>query len=371
METVTRVLLAGLLLMWFTTQAGEVSPEQAAKLQARIMNANLPLQNRVRALKKLHADQIVNGKINRSFCVWDPLGRNGPIYATVNDQKLRSLHYGLALDIRAYPDEEQLIADLKSGVCDAALIRGNRTYEFNRYVATLEAPGAVPDVQHFRILSQVIASPKMAGKMEQGDYVVAGVAYLGDSYFVRHPRSLQSLAALGQQKLGVIRDERSLVEVANRLSANAVKLGAVAAAGEFVAGGLDVILAPAVIYQALIAGQLNGPVRILDMPQSLSTIQLIGRQEKFPTGLAQILREDFLFKFDTYVGRVEAEMNTVPADYWQVVPESEQQRHRSQLQSLRLSLRKQGLYDGDMLALMRKVRCKLAPQAAECTAVVE
>lgn len=369
--TVLSLLMVSLSADARDPAAKDLTQKQIDKLQSTVMNMNLPLQKRIRALKKLHWDQLDGGKINRSFCVWDPLGRNGPIYATVDDQKLRSLHYGLALDIRAYQDEDKLVADLKSGTCDAALIRGNRAYQFNRFVATLDAPGALPTVEHFRIVSQVIASPKSAARMEQGDYVVAGVAYLGDSYFIRHSRASSGFAELAKQKLGVIADEPSLVEMANQLTPTAQALSATASAEKFVNNELDALLAPAVIYHALISGQLNGPVRIMNMPQSLSTMQLIGRRDKFPTGLAQMLREDFLFKFDNYVKRVEAEVRNVPSEYWQAIPESEQKRRAKQLQALRLKLRDNGMYDAGMLRMMRKIRCKLEPQGNECLNPVE
>lgn len=360
-----------LLMTSSQTLAQELTQKKLEKLQSTVMNSNLPLQKRIRALTKIHADQLENGKIRRSFCVWDPLGQNGPIYATVDDQKLRSLHYGLALDVRAYQDESRLLSDLKSGECQAALMRGNRTHEFNRFVATLDAPGAVPDVEHFRTLSQAMASPKMAQRMEQGDYVVAGIAYLGDSYFVRQSRSRAGFSELQQQRLATVDHEPALKAIVKAINPNSLVLSANEMAQRFVKGELDAILVPAVIYHAFIAGQLNTQVQIMNMPQSLSTIQLIARRDAFPTSLAQILREDFLFKFDFYVKRVKDEERNVLADYWQQIPNTEQKRRAKQLQQLRLTLRDEGLYDPTMLRIMRKVRCKLDPTNSECIDVVE
>jgi len=364
--------LLGLTLAVNTSFAApELSAKKREKLNSTVMNMNLPLQKRVRALKKLHADQLENGKIRRSFCVWDPLGRNGPIYATVDDQKLRSLHYGLDLDVRAYTDEEELISKLKSGHCDAALMRGNRVYEFNKFTATLEAAGAVPTTQHLQVLSQVVASPKMARRMEEGDYVVAGVAYLGDSYVIRNGSSKGSFSGLERQKLGVLNDDITLISMAKQLNSKAIAQKPVRAAESFVNRQFDALLAPAVIYHALISGQMSGPVRILNMPQSLSTMQLVGRKEMFPTGLAQLLREDFLFKFDSYVNRVMAEVRNVPKEYWQDVSPKDQQKRNKQLQKLRLKLRDEGTYDAKMLKLMRKVRCRIDSSALECSQKLE
>ncbi len=93
---------------------------------------------------------------------------------------------------------------------------------------------------------------------------------------------------------------------------------------------------------------------------SQSTIQLIGRAERFPIGLAQMLREDFLFKFDSYVKRVETERANIQPQLWFPVAAAQQQALDSQL-------REQGVYDARMLQLMKRVRCRINPAASECS----
>jgi hypothetical protein len=41
------------------------------------------------------------------------------------------------------------------------------------------------------------------------------------------------------------------------------------------------------------------------------------------------------------------------------------------MQEARLTLREKGYYDGDMLTLQRKIRCKLNPSKGECADPVE
>ena len=78
--------LATVLLGMHTVSAAERDAKQQDKLQATVMSQNLPLEKRNRALKKLYAAQLEKGKINRSFCVWDMLGKAGPVFAAVDDQ---------------------------------------------------------------------------------------------------------------------------------------------------------------------------------------------------------------------------------------------------------------------------------------------
>jgi hypothetical protein len=127
------------------------------------------------------------------------------------------------------------------------------------------------------------------------------------------------------------------------------------------------MLAPVAVYPVM-SGQLRQPVHIFDMPVAQSTLQMIGHSERFPSGLAQMLREDFLFKFDSYMRRVDQERRAIPAVSWKPVSESVQAKLQRDWHQLRQQLLQQGLYDQDMLALQRKVRCRINPQSWECEA---
>lgn len=358
--------LATVLLGAHTASAAEYDSKQLDKLEATVMSQNLPLEKRIRALKKLYADQLENGKINRSFCVWDMLGKAGPVFAAVDDQKFRSLHYGLDLTIIAYRDEDSLINDLTSGQCDAALISGSRALSFNRFAGTVEALGGIPDVQHLQMLMQVIASPKMADRLQSGDYVVLGVASLGENYAYSGNPALKTFDQLAGKDLVVPDNDVSLQALAQQLKAQTRSGSLLASVDQFVSGEAEAMLAPLVAYHVAGAGKAKQGMSIMNMPLSQSTIQLIGRSERFPIGLAQILREDFLFKFDNYVKRVEKERANIDSSFWREIPPAEQAREQARLRDLRIALRDKGVYDPLMLKLQRKIRCKVDPARNEC-----
>ncbi|WP_430462833.1 putative solute-binding protein [Thalassolituus sp. LLYu03] len=359
------------VLMPLTVWSQTDDDRRNERLMATIMSQNLPLEKRITALKKLYSDQVVDGKIHRSFCVWDMLGKSGPIFATVDDQKLRSLHYGLELDVVAYQKEEELVDDLRSGKCDAALMSGSRALDFNRFAGTLEALGAVPDVTHLQMLMQVVANPKMADKLEGNGYVVLGVASLGENYAYTNNPQLRQLTGFSGINTAVPSSDPSLKALADNLRAVRQDGEQLAVVQSFASGGADTMLAPIVAFYAAGAGQAGADAGILNYPLSQSTIQLIGRQDRFPTGLAQILREDFLFKFDFYVKRVEKERANLKPGLWRDIERAEQTRIEQRMQGLRVALRDKGVYDANMLKLERKVRCKVAPERSECTNPVE
>lgn len=103
-----------------------------------------------------------------------------------------------------------------------------------------------------------------------------------------------------------------------------------------------------------------------DMKSGACDAGLIGRAERFPVGVAQILREDFLLKFDNYINRVEVERVNIPQEKWFEVSSEKQQEMANELKELRISLRDQAVYDPDMITLAKRVRCRVASGASEC-----
>ena len=111
-----RILLCFLLLGQFFLVNGAYAVKTDAELRARSIDSSRTLESRVRALKKLYKHLLVNGEIpERRTCVWDVLGRQGPIYAASVDMKVRFKFYGINIDVEAYTDEEEAIKGLESG----------------------------------------------------------------------------------------------------------------------------------------------------------------------------------------------------------------------------------------------------------------
>lgn len=354
--------------LFFATQAhtNEVDLGQQKRLQSTIMNQNIPLEKRMAALKVLYRDIMRDGKIQRKFCVWDILGKNGPVYATVADQQFRSLHYGLELTLEAYQDEAVLMDDLKSGLCDAGLISGARALELNRFTGSIEALGAVPSLVHLQTIFTVLSNPKMAKRMTEGNYVVLGVASLGENYLYSQSQNLIALPQFKSKKIAVPSYDLSLQALVEQMKANLAPNTLLGAVDQYASGQTDAMLAPIIGYHIGGSGKVKAGYGIVNAPLSQSTIQLIGRAERFPLGVAQLLREDFLLKTDNYVQRVEKERANIPSERWFYVSDEKKGELDAQLRELRLSLRDQGVYDAEMLKLAKKVRCRVTPEQSEC-----
>src|SRR5699024_5516127 len=115
-------------------------------------------------------------RLNPTVCIWDIVGRSGPIFTAAQDQTTHYLKHGIKVKLVPYTDERVMVETLKAGLCDAALMTGMRARLFNQYTGTIDSIGGLPSEEHLRLLLKVLADPRSAPHMTQGEYVVLGIA---------------------------------------------------------------------------------------------------------------------------------------------------------------------------------------------------
>ena len=352
--------------------AQSLEERRMQKLEDTVMNSNLPLEKRIRALRRILSDEMIGGRITRTFCLWDPLGKSGPVASTADDQKLRSLHYGMELEFTIYQDEQELLKDFKAGdTCDAALVRGHQAIQFNRFAGTIEAVGAVKDRKQLQVLVQLMANPKLAPKLTDGEYTVLGVVSVGENYVFTSDRTLRDVTDLRGQRVGVEAQYPEYVDLIRRLGGTPVPGTMLENVQKFSKGDISNMISPVAGYLVMRDGGNENSTGIIKSPLATSTVHLIGYAERFPKGLAQILREDFLFKFDSYTNRLDREMSIIPESMWLTPDPLKVQQVETAMQQVRLEQRSEGVYDPFMLTLQRKIRCKFDPTRDECRNPVE
>lgn len=199
------------------------------------------------------------------------------------------------------------------------------------------------------------------------EYTVLGVATMGSSYRFTSDRTKRTLKDFEDQLIAVESLDPSRGDFVSAIGAKPSLGDMMSNVQEYADGKVKGMVSPIIAYLVMGTGQISRDVGIFDTPLSQSTIQLIGRTEKFPPGLAQILREDFLFKFDNYARRVDNEMALVPGEFWMKDKEEDVKKMEQLALGVRLKLRDQGYYDPAMLRLQRKIRCKFEPARDECT----
>ncbi|WP_430461869.1 putative solute-binding protein [Thalassolituus sp. LLYu03] len=374
----TRPLLRPLLALFVLTSSLPSAAATTAQalpevLHQQAMDSSLTQEQRINAIKSLYSSMLVDGEIPpRKICVWDVLGRSGPIYATALDQQARLMDLGVRVEIDAYTNEGVLADDLKAGQCDAALFTGIRARLFNRFTGTIDAIGAIPSSEHMKLLMQVLVNPKNADKMEEGPYVVMGFASMGAAYIFVNDRQISSLTKAAGKRVAVMDYDPIQAEMILQIGANPVPTSVVSAGSKFNNHAVDVLPAPLVAYNMMeLYRGMGKDGGIVDYPFSQLTLQLVGRRDKFPTEIAQLVREDFYRRFADIEKLVDQQTGSIPGDVWIGISDEEKASYQQMMQEARITLRDRGYYDSGMLTLQRKVRCRFNPANSECAQPVE
>ncbi|WP_231882831.1 putative solute-binding protein, partial [Oleiphilus sp. HI0132] len=134
-------------------------------------------------------------------------------------------------------------------------------------------------------------------------------------------------------------------------------------------GTVDLTAAPAIVYEPFEMHKgLEPDGGIYKDPFLYITMQVIARWEKFPEGFIQKARLKAVEEYSKFVKFLTDPEATIPEHYWIDIPEHLYDYWVEDFRESRLELGRRGIYDQKTLKLMRKVRCKLDPQAAECSA---
>jgi len=348
-----------------------ITPALAEQLRATAYDQSLSIPERVAAIRKL-AGYPDGEMVKRKVCIWDIAGRSGPIFSAAQDQRSQIMEYGVDVELIPYTSESIMAEDLKSQRCDAALMTGLRARLFHRYSGTIDSVGGVPDEEHMRVLMQAVNHPRNADRMVSGEYVVLGIAPAGAAYVFVNDRSISSLAKAAGKKVAVLDYDRTQAEMVSQIGATPIATDIVSAPNMFNNGVVDVLAAPLVAYEVLELYKGMSPNGgIVRFPLAQISMQLIGRHDKFPNEIAQLVREAFLDGFDMILDRLGEETAKVSPHWWIDIPERDQREYEIMMQQARLHLRDQGYYDADMLALQRRVRCRFDGSRSECVNPVE
>ena len=314
------------------------------------------------------ADELVQ----RSLCVWDLMGANGDNYALMKDYRLNAVQWGVDFKLRAYSEERVAAEDFRVDQCDAVVITGLRAKPFNSFTGSLESIGALPGYPQLKLAINAMSSPKAAHLMNQGAYEVAGITSLGAAYFYLKDRSLDEVGKLAGKKIAILDYDKSQAQLIQKIGAQAVPSDITNFAQKFNNGSVDIVVAPAAAYRPLeLYRGLGVRGGIPDFLLAQVSLQVILRKERFPEGFGQESRQYFAGQFDRILAMIKRYENDVDRKYWLHIPDADRPRYVAMMRNARIDLMNNGTYDKRMMSLLRKVRCQIEPQNAECSENLE
>lgn len=306
------------------------------------------------------------------FCVFDPMGTQGQVYAIAKDYQFIARTWGVQIELKAYLDEKIAAEDFKAGQCDGVAITGLRARQFNQFTGTIDAIGAIPDYTVMRKVIELMASPKLAKYMVSGPYEVAGIVPIGAAYPFVNDRRINTLAKAAGKKIAVMDWDKTQAILVQQIGAQPVASDITNFAGKFNNGQVDIVVAPIIVYQPLeLYRGLGSKGGIARFPVAQLTGQVLIRHEKFPEGFGQRAREYALGQISRAFGMIRNEERAVNPAYWMNVPMEDREGYVLLMREARLLLMREGFYDRRMLNILKRIRCAQNPSDDDCTTTTE
>lgn len=301
------------------------------------------------------------------LCVFDLVGKSGDVYALMKDYQLAAKNWGADIELRVGQNEAVIAEDFKAGKCDGISVTGMRGRQFNTFIGSLDAIGAIPDLNLAVKVMQGLASPAFAKSMLKGRYEVAGVVPVGDAYLLVNDRSINSVAKAAGKKIAVLDYDEAQKIMVQQVGAQAVSADVTNFGAKFNNGQVDIIGAPAAVFKPLeLHKGLGAKGAIVNYPILQVTGNIIIHSDKFPAGYGQKSREwvkGQLPRAFNILGKMKSD---IPKKYWMDVPAADKPGYQKMMREARIDLTRRGVYEKRMMKLLWQFRCRQEPKNFEC-----
>ncbi|MQX53444.1 putative solute-binding protein [Alcanivorax sediminis] len=304
----------------------------------------------------------------RHICLWDISGTSGPVFNGATDLRLDLLRYDIDISLEAFTNEGVMVASLKNGHCDAALMSGFRARQFNRFTGTIDAIGGLSNLDHMKTLLRTLAHPNLDKYMVSNKYQTLAVAPAGAAYLFVDDKRMNSLAQAAGKKVAVLDFDPGQSKLVTHIGAAAVSTNLATAPNLFNNGTVNILPAPLIAYEVLeLYKGMEPDGGIVNYPIVQLTAQLIAHTDKFPPAIASLIRDVAADSFTSIQTALQKEADKIPEHWWIEVSSQNQMEYDDMMRAARLKLRETGYYDGTMLSIMKRIRCSEDPQRPECS----
>lgn len=311
--------------------------------------------------------QTVSGQ-EPSICVFDLLGAKGPIFNLAQEYALEGRKNGYGFKPVVYTNESVAAKDFEIGACDGLVATGIRTRKYNSFTGSLDAVGGLPNYDAVLLALKSMGSPQLQPVMQQSDFEVGGVLPFGTAYVFVRDREINSLAKAAGKRVAALSHDESQRKLIEQVGAQPIAADVSNYGSMFNNGAVDIIVAPSIAYAPLeLYKGLGRKGGIIQLPVAMVTYQIILRKSKFQPGSGQKLRAYVAQEMPKALEAVKKIDRQIPDKAWMKMSDADKVEYTTMMREARISLSKDGVYNGCALRLLKKVRCSLNGAASECS----
>ncbi|MDX1588386.1 MAG: putative solute-binding protein [Oleiphilaceae bacterium] len=305
--------------------------------------------------------------VQRDFCIFDPIGANGPLFSLMESSRPAAMEEGLDLNLRAYTKEAIAAEEFRAGQCDAVLLTGTMARDFNRFTGSLDAMGALPGEEEMRLMMRVLSQENARQYLVEDSYEVAGILPAGGVYLFVRDSNIDSVEKLQGKRIATLDHDLASITMVRHVGASVVGSSTTSFAGRFNNGSVDAAYAPAVAYNPMeLYRGLGENGGILDYTLAQMNFQILLRRDRFPEGYGQTVRDYAFSRIDEAFEIIREAEQEVADRYWMEPAPEQVAEYDRMLRNVRIQLRDQGEFDATALRLMKGIRCRVDPGRAEC-----
>ena len=303
------------------------------------------------------------------MCVFDMLGQNGPTHQILKSYKMEAIKWGAAIELKSYTDERLASEAFNSGMCDLVNLPDIRARNYNQFTGSLNAVGAIPTYRHLQIILQTLNTPKASKYMRQDEYEIVSIAPTGGLFTFVRDRRWDTPDKLAGKKITLLDNASESQYLLKQKGMTPVSSTIANALQKFNNHSVDITGAPAIAYEPMeLYKGLEPNGGIISWPLLQTTVQIVARWRNLPKGFGQKSRDFTQSGIKDGIESIEKIERAIPNKYWISILEDQRNQWSETFRQNRIALRKQGIYNSKALTLFRKVRCKVTPEMAECTA---
>lgn len=302
------------------------------------------------------------------FCIYDPVGKNGPSMTFLSDLVPKAITWGLNVELSAYTDEKIASNDFKAGLCDVALLTGLLTSKYVPFGGTLNAAGGIVSENGINTVLKVLADPKASELLSNGNYEIVGSYPVGGVYVFVKDRAVDSVEKFSGKKMSILNEDPQSIKLAQMVGASPIATSLATLSGQFNNGNIDLLLMVPIgynvfeLYQGL--GENGG---IIDEKLFYGMMQLIAHKDRFSNDFGLKMREYILSRLTDIHKLARDSKAEIPSRYWIKTSEEVKTEFDRFKRDIRLALRDEGVHHPKALRLLWKIRCSEDPTRSECS----